>query len=213
MNRKPVSLTYVVHEKGDLIGAILAYSSLCPIFLIVAYTAVILSRRELIVIFTLIGQLLNEVLNTIIKNIIKEPRPEKAAISGYGMPSSHSQFMFFFATYCILYMFLKLKMKNNIWKYLLSVILICIASTVAFSRYYLYYHSAKQVLTGITLGIISGTCWFYIVNSIIRPRWFRPILEHPISRFLLLQDSENIDNVFVWEYEQRMKYYFEDKKK
>jgi len=76
MDRKPVSLTYVVYEKGDILGFILAYSSLCPIFLIVSYTAVILSRRELIVLFTLIGQLLNEVLNTIIKNIIKEPRPE-----------------------------------------------------------------------------------------------------------------------------------------
>ncbi|ORX52959.1 PAP2-domain-containing protein [Piromyces finnis] len=231
MDRKPVSLTYVVYEKGDILGFILAYSSLCPIFLIVAYTSIILSRRELIIIFTLIGQLLNEVFNGIIKNIIKEPRPEsnfqihdlffffniiftnQAAISGYGMPSSHSQFMFFFATYCIIYMFLKLKMKNNIWKYILSIVLICLATTVAFSRYYLYYHSAKQVLTGITIGIISGICWFYIVNNIIRPKWFRPILEHPISKFFLLQDSENIDNVFVWEYEERMKYYFENKEK
>ena len=76
MDRKPISLTYVLYNKGDFIGFILAYSSLCPIFLIVAYTSVILSRRELIIIFTLIGQLLNEVLNTIIKHIIKEPRPE-----------------------------------------------------------------------------------------------------------------------------------------
>jgi len=80
MDRKPVSLTYVLYNKGDLIGSILAYSSLCPIFLIVAYTSIILSRRELIIVFTLVGQLLNEVLNTIIKHIVKEPRPERNII-------------------------------------------------------------------------------------------------------------------------------------
>jgi len=106
----------------------------------------------------------------------------------------------------------RLKMKYNIWKYLISVGLILAALIVAFSRYYLLYHSPKQIFVGITLGIITGSYWFYIVDSYIRPKWFRPILEHPISRFLLIQDSENIDNVFVWEYEQRMKYYFKQKK-
>ncbi|KAG4095995.1 PAP2-domain-containing protein [Neocallimastix lanati (nom. inval.)] len=212
IERKPISLTYVLHEKGDFLGMILALSSLCPIFLIVAYTSVILARRELIIIFTLIGQLLNELFNTIIKHIIKQPRPENAALTSYGMPSSHSQFMFFFATYCILYMFLKLKMNNNLWKFLISVGLIIVASTVAYSRYYLSYHSAQQVIVGITLGIFAGACWFFIVDCYIRPHWFRQILEHPISRFFLLQDSENIDNVFVWEYEQRMKYYFNQQK-
>jgi len=76
IERKPISLTHVLYEKNDFIGMILALSSLCPVFLIVAYTSVILARRDLIVAFTLIGQLLNEVFNTIIKNIIKQPRPE-----------------------------------------------------------------------------------------------------------------------------------------
>eukprot|EP00833_Pecoramyces_ruminatium_P008733 jgi/Orpsp1_1/1182765/evm.model.c7180000082597.2 len=75
IERKPISLTYVLYEKGDFFGMILALSSLCPIFLIVAYTSVILARRELIIVFTLIGQLLNEVFNTVIKHIIKQPRP------------------------------------------------------------------------------------------------------------------------------------------
>ncbi|ORX86986.1 PAP2-domain-containing protein [Anaeromyces robustus] len=213
IDRKPVSVTFFEYERGDIIGFCLAYSSLLPVFLIVSYTAVILARRELIIVFTLIGQLLNEVLNAIIKNVIKQPRPIDSPVGGYGMPSSHAQFMFFFSTYCILYMFMKLKMKNDVWKYLLSAALIGASLVVSYSRYYLSYHTIKQVCVGIIIGICSGTCWFFIVDCLIRPKWFRGIIEHPLSRFLLIQDSENIDNVFVWEYEERMKHYFNQTKK
>lgn len=53
-----------------------------------------------------VGTLLNECLNMTLKYMIREPRP--AVRNNYyvefGMPSSHSQFMFFFTTYTILFL-------------------------------------------------------------------------------------------------------------
>jgi dolichyldiphosphatase len=59
-------------------------------------------------IFFFIGICLNEALNMTLKYMIREPRP--ATRNNYyvqfGMPSSHSQFMFFFSIYTVLF-FLK----------------------------------------------------------------------------------------------------------
>jgi membrane-associated phospholipid phosphatase len=48
-------------------------------------------------------QLLNEVANQILKRSIQQSRPEGARMSGSGMPSAHSQFIFFFAAYVVAY--------------------------------------------------------------------------------------------------------------
>eukprot|EP01041_Mallomonas_annulata_P006177 gene6176-12512_t len=40
----------------------------------------------------------NSILSKFLKNIIKEPRPKESLSTGYGMPSSHSQSLFYFIT-------------------------------------------------------------------------------------------------------------------
>lgn len=40
----------------------------------------------------------NSILSKLIKNIVKQPRPTSSPKSGYGMPSSHAQSIFFFVT-------------------------------------------------------------------------------------------------------------------
>lgn len=40
----PISYTFIVYEKDSLLSKAMAYSSLIPIFLVVAYAAVILAR-------------------------------------------------------------------------------------------------------------------------------------------------------------------------
>lgn len=51
------------------------------------------------------GTILNEIFNKILKNWIQEPRPvERANLTDqYGMPSSHSQFIWFFSIYATLF--------------------------------------------------------------------------------------------------------------
>jgi dolichyldiphosphatase len=69
----------------------------------VMLTTLVVFQRDLDGIAFLIGQLSNEVLNQILKRFIKQSRPHGARMSGAGMPSAHSQFIAFFATYVIAY--------------------------------------------------------------------------------------------------------------
>jgi dolichyldiphosphatase len=162
-NLIPFSLTHVVYSQNDILGKPMAVLSLVPISLIVAYLTLIVVNRDTKILALFIGQLLNEGINKILKNTIKEPRPSSLIRDGsYGMPSSHSQFMFFFCSVCILYL------RNNQlelarWmKPFLSMGVIGASIGVAWSRVYLRYHTVEQVVAGSILGIAIGTIWYFV---------------------------------------------------
>lgn len=119
-NLKTLSLTLVQYVPGDKLGHLLAYITLTPLAVLVSYASIILSRREVAVLMMLLGQLACEALNFVLKNIFQQPRPtgnyfylpsqhnsnpvnEDFLGKGYGMPSSHSQFVGFTSIYAILY--------------------------------------------------------------------------------------------------------------
>lgn len=80
----------------------LSLITLAPPFLLVSYVTLILVRRELSILIGLVGQLGCEGLNLALKRIFKQGRPTDFLGTGYGMPSSHSQFMgYFMAFWCI----------------------------------------------------------------------------------------------------------------
>lgn len=56
-----------------------------------------------------IGIILNEFSNMVLKQIFCEARPvfRNFLNSEYGMPSSHSQFMWFFTTYIFYFIFIR----------------------------------------------------------------------------------------------------------
>lgn len=62
-----------------------------------------------------IGLLFNEALNAVLKHIIKQPRPMSRdnMYNEYGMPSSHSQFMWFFSIYMFLFIWVRLQHITN----------------------------------------------------------------------------------------------------
>ena len=105
---------------------------------------------------------------------------------GYGMPSSHAQFMTFFAVYLTLFLLLRYRPSTPIpgksstakfldsvypspqaQQFLVSAGAVLLATLVAFSRTYLNYHTARQVLVGCSAGITSGLAWF-LVTSVAR---------------------------------------------
>ncbi|XP_064435405.1 dolichyldiphosphatase 1 isoform X4 [Mirounga angustirostris] len=108
---RPVTLTHVEYPTGDLSGHLLAYLSLSPVFVIVGFVTLIIFKRELHTISFLGGLALNEGVNWLIKHVIQEPRPcggpHMAVGTKYGMPSSHSQFMWFFSVYSFLFLYLR----------------------------------------------------------------------------------------------------------
>ncbi|XP_007442148.2 dolichyldiphosphatase 1 [Python bivittatus] len=106
-----VSLTHVEYPAGDFTGRLLAYLSLSPIFIIVGFITLIVFKRELHTISFLGGLCFNEGVNWLIKNIVQEQRPcaeaHPSVYSKYAMPSSHSQFMWFFSVYSFLFLYLR----------------------------------------------------------------------------------------------------------
>ena len=162
---EPFSFTFVQYQKGDLFGKFLALCSLSPIFLIISFVTLVIMNRNPHTFSFLVFLLINEVLNLGLKNVIKEERPNNKHSDGFGMPSSHSQFMSFFTTFCMFYIHKKGLPANlrNI-SYLVYSILFGITICVAYSRVYLGYHTEKQVIMGLGIGIIFATLCFHLLS-------------------------------------------------
>jgi dolichyldiphosphatase len=140
------------------------------------YATLIWSTREIEILLMFAGQLACEVFNLILKRILKEERPIQMHGKGYGMPSSHAQFVAFFSTSLALFLLFRHTPKaatpfhtplSMIERVGLSFLAMVGAGLVACSRIYLNYHTTKQVLVGCVAGVGSAFCWF-LATSIAR---------------------------------------------
>lgn len=111
---------------------------------------------------------------------------------GYGMPSSHAQFMFFFATYIGLWICVRNTYLPKVQKTGALAALWAVAASVASSRVYLQYHTPKQVLVGVSAGVVIGVLWF-IATALLKVLaggviWDL-LLENPISKMIYVRDE------------------------
>ncbi|ORZ19850.1 hypothetical protein BCR42DRAFT_459959 [Absidia repens] len=97
-----LSLTHVQFDANDPIAYAFAYITLAPIAILVFYASIAVSRREVVSILMLLGQLTNELVNALLKEYFQISRPYDHLGTGYGMPSSHSQFVWYFTTFVII---------------------------------------------------------------------------------------------------------------
>ncbi|KAG7257423.1 hypothetical protein CRUP_002912 [Coryphaenoides rupestris] len=173
---RSISLTHVEFPKDDLTGKVLAYFSLLPIAILVGFVTLIVFKRELHTISFFGGLLLNEAVNWLLKHIIKEPRPcagsHTTLNTDYGMPSSHSQLIWFFVVYFFLFLYL---------------------------RVYLLYHTWSQVFYGGVTGCAIGIVWFFLTQEVLTPI-FPKIAAWPISEYFLVRDTSLIPNILWFEY-------------
>lgn len=177
-----INLSTVHYDEGDVVGALLAYSSIIPLGVmvaeIVAWILAESNKTSWISSSVLIGQLLNELINISIKVIIKEERPTfnggcvNTSRSDYGMPSSHSQFMAFFTVvlFYLLPLSQRLERKRKQIPFLFETAflrsgLLVLSVIVAYSRFYLGYHTKKQVIYGYIMGVCNGLSWIWIHNK------------------------------------------------
>ncbi|KAK9869536.1 hypothetical protein WA026_003292 [Henosepilachna vigintioctopunctata] len=203
----PLSLTLVEYPKGDIFGKFLAFISLAPFGIGAGFVSLILFRRDLHTITFFFGTLFNEVFNYFLKHSICEERPmsRNDLYTEYGMPSSHAQFVWFFTTYVIYFVFIRLHhMNNNNIIETMSKILILSSSLimsllVCISRIYLQYHSYSQVIVGSIVGVLFATFWFALTYFAFTP-FFPQIVTWRISEILLLRDTTLIPNVLWFEY-------------
>uniref|UniRef100_A0A672RVB4 Dolichyldiphosphatase n=1 Tax=Sinocyclocheilus grahami TaxID=75366 RepID=A0A672RVB4_SINGR len=205
---RSISLTHVEYPAGDLTGQVLACMSLLPIAILVGFVTLIVFKRELHTISFFGGLIMNEGLNWLLKHILQEPRPcggHTSVTTEYGMPSSHSQFIWFFVVYFFLFLYLRMHQTNNarcvelLWRHILSITLLAVALFVSYSRVYLLYHTWSQVIYGGVAGMVMGVVWFFITQEVLTPL-FPKIAAWPISEFFLVRDTSLIPNILWFEY-------------
>ncbi|KAJ3017488.1 hypothetical protein HKX48_003516 [Thoreauomyces humboldtii] len=222
-----ISLTHVQFDPSDPLGMFMAYASLAPIAILVSYGTLVAFRRDLATCLMLTGQLVNEGVNFVAKKVVKQARPTAVMAefptlacahteylgNGYGMPSSHSQFVAFFAVYASIYAIRKLHFTSSIWKALIHSSVTSMAGLVAFSRYTIPRSFVSPLpspstpspthLTRVVVGLACGTAfavvWYELCTRVLIPSID---LGHPLARWLLLRDTSRIPNVLVFEYDK-----------
>lgn len=115
---------------------------------------------------------------------------------GYGMPSSHAQFVSFFSiTLALFLLFRHVPHPTDthtpftfVQRLILSILALVSAALVAVSRIYLSYHTPKQVLVGCLAGTIFAVLWFGFTTYLRRAGWVEWILETDLARLFRVRD-------------------------
>ncbi|KAJ7281412.1 PAP2-domain-containing protein [Mycena rebaudengoi] len=198
-----LDLTHVLYDDSSYFSLALALVTLSPILLMPAYAALALQTREYTIIMMWAGQFAGEVLNIVLKRAVKQGRPAYSTANGYGFPSSHSQYMGYFASFLMLHLYFRHKFAttgyavlDRAWRALLYLAIAAWAFVVAYSRFYLKYHSIAQILWGFGIGVALGVS-FYVVCEFIprrRPKSIFGTLKtflvmNPISTWLQIRDG------------------------
>ncbi|PYH48166.1 phosphatase PAP2 family protein [Aspergillus saccharolyticus JOP 1030-1] len=191
-----LSLTHVHYNPEDPLSFVSAWLALVPQALVISYVTLAWATREVEIALMFAGQMGCEALNFVLKRIIKEERPKQMYGKGYGMPSSHAQFMTFFAVYAGLFLIVRhspgLKRPASTIhlgvRIFISLVLCVGAAAVAVSRVYLNYHTPKQVLAGCAAGVSCAFAWFFITRQVRIFGWIDWMLDLQVSKFFRLRD-------------------------
>lgn len=140
-----------------------------PYILFIISLFLTLSQKALFM-YILLGFVMNRSINQSFKRFFHEDRPspiytditlfgeekkmpvEDIKYVKYGMPSGHSQHVWFFVTF----MYLALK---NMWVNILFFLIACITSV---QRVVYKNHSTKQVIVGAIFGIIIAYFYYHV---------------------------------------------------
>ncbi|ETS06174.1 dolichyl pyrophosphate phosphatase [Trichoderma reesei RUT C-30] len=201
-----LSVTHVYYDPNDYISLLCAYLALLPQALCVVYATLIFSTREAEICLAFAGQLACEALNFLLKRVIKEERPRRIHGKGYGMPSSHAQFVAFWSVSLALFLLVRHKPQPqqrhanniNIWeggrpwslveRLAVSLAAALVAAATAWSRIYLNYHTATQVAAGVAAGVVFALVWFVATEFLRRTGWLAWGLELPPAKMLRIRD-------------------------
>lgn len=104
-----LSLTHVYYDPEDNISYLCAWLALVPQALCIVYVTLIWSTREAEVALMFAGQMACEAANFVLKRLLKQERPSRIHKTGkgYGMPSSHAQFVAFWAVAMALFLLVR----------------------------------------------------------------------------------------------------------
>ncbi|XP_073526131.1 uncharacterized protein [Phyllobates terribilis] len=125
------------------------------------------------------GALANWGLSTVLKKLIGQPRPSPVKKSDPGMPSSHSQSLFYAFTFLTLSVS-ELVGTNHV-TYSLGGVAIYFSSYLSWLRVTQRYHTRNQVVVGALLGTLFCVVWLYawtvLVSHLFRSfLWVRLVI-------------------------------------
>ncbi|KAF8936012.1 hypothetical protein BGZ58_004678 [Dissophora ornata] len=202
-----LSLTHVQFSQDDILSKLLAYVTLSPLAIVCGYAAIIVTARDMKPAVMFAGQLANEVFNQVLKRLVKQARPTEYLGDGYGMPSSHAQFMAYFATYTLILMYRRGVAPDAFLPHAVSAAVTIWAALVVYSRVHLYYHTWQQVVAGTITGVVFALVYYLAVNNVLRPLGlFEKIVDHPWARQLHIRDSETIPDLAEFDWEMWQQY-------
>lgn len=133
------------------------------------------------------------------------------------MPSAHSQFMSFFATYMLCFLYFRMGPTSRPQEKLFVALIVCVLSLlVSYSRYirfesfystlsnlysiHLRYHSTDQVIVANVIGFFTAIVWFCLVQNHFNS-YFRQIEQTPLASFFLLRDTTHVPDLIQFEYD------------
>ncbi|KAI0718317.1 PAP2-domain-containing protein [Fomitopsis betulina] len=203
VHRVALDLTHVQYPEDSTKSLALALLTLSPILINPAYAVLAVQTRELFFIEMWAGQMLCEAFNWVIKHAIQEERPHSELGDGFGFPSSHSQWMGYFSAFLLCHLTFRHRFMPTgwwivdvLWRMSVYLGLVSWALAVAFSRYYLLYHTPRQVIWGLSIGVTFGTCYYTVVEIIpfVWPtsalgRARTTALANPISTWFRVRDG------------------------
>jgi len=181
-------------------GKFFAIFSLLPLAIVIIFLTTFFFRRDLHTMTFGIGVIVNYVANVALKKYIAEPRPKMRSVQfeEYGMPSSHSQFMWFCSTYIVLFTLFRLT-NTVVWKSISMFLCISCSILMSYSRVYLQYHTVSQVFWGGVVGAIGAIIWFLVTQLVFTPLY--PIIERwQIAEYFMIRDTSTIPNILWFEY-------------
>ena len=125
---------------------------------------------------------------------------------GYGMPSSHAQFVAFWSVSVVLFLLVRhrpppppaakstgfVEFWHRPWslpeRMAASAGALGIAGATAWSRIYLKYHTERQVFAGVSAGVVIAVGWFVVTAIVRETGWLRWGLDNPIARAFRFRD-------------------------
>lgn len=115
---------------------------------------------------------------------------------GYGMPSSHAQFMSYFFVSVALFLLARHTpnpLTNSspatfAQRAAFSALVFAAATAVAVSRIYLSYHTAAQVGAGYAIGVGFAGAWFAVTARLRTDGWIERALDMRLARALRMRD-------------------------
>ncbi|XP_021714559.1 lipid phosphate phosphatase epsilon 1, chloroplastic-like [Chenopodium quinoa] len=131
----------------------------------VLFGAFILWRHDAQAVWAAMGSVLNSVLSVVLKRVLNQERPIANVRSDPGMPSSHSQSIFYIVVFFIMSMIEWLGVNET--TVIFAAVSLAFGSYLSWLRVTQKLHSIDQVIVGAVLGSCFSLAWIWSWNAVV----------------------------------------------